>query len=101
MTIEQIIEILSYHCLELALPVKLPVGKESVGLTITPETKRTTSKNSVFGCLNRFSNPSKIPDEKKAWEQAVQEKYEKFDANVLLRYVLSDNPECYMFLYKK
>jgi len=77
MTIEQTIEILPDHRLELALPVDLPVGRARVELIITPETKKTVSKSSAFGCLNRFANPSKIPGEEGAWARAVQEKYEK------------------------
>jgi hypothetical protein len=77
MTIEQTIDILPDHRLELALPIELPVGRARVELIITPETKKTASKNSAFGCLNRFADPSKIPGEEGAWAQAVQEKYEK------------------------
>jgi hypothetical protein len=77
MIIEQTVEILPNHRLELSLPVELPVGRAKVELIITPETKKTTSKSSAFGCLNRFANPSKIPDEKGAWMRVVQEKYEK------------------------
>ena len=39
MTIEQTIEILPDHRLELALPVELPIGRARVELTITPEWK--------------------------------------------------------------
>jgi len=77
MTIEQTIEILPDHRLELSLPIELPVGKARVELIITPETKKTASKSSAFGCLNHFANPSKISGEKGAWERAVQEKHEK------------------------
>jgi hypothetical protein len=77
MTIEQTIEILPDRRLELTLPVELPVGRARVELIITPETKKTTSNNSAFGCLNRFANPSTISSEEGAWERAVQEKYEK------------------------
>ena len=77
MTLEQTIEILPDHRLELALPVELPVGRARVELTITPETKKNTAKRSAFGCLNRFANPSKIPSEEGAWARAVQKKYAK------------------------
>jgi hypothetical protein len=77
MIIEQTIEILPDHRLELALPVDLPIGRARVELIITPETKKTASKSSAFGCLNRFANPSKISGEEGAWARAVQEKYEK------------------------
>jgi hypothetical protein len=77
MIIEQTVEILPDHRLELSLPVEIPVGRARVELIITPETKKTASKSSAFGCLNRFANPSKIPGEKGAWARAVQEKYEK------------------------
>jgi hypothetical protein len=76
MTFEQIIEILPDRRLELALPIEMPVGRARVELTITPETKKTTAKReSAFGCLHRFANPSKIPGEKGAWARAVQERY--------------------------
>jgi len=71
MTIEQTIEILPDRRLELTLPVELPLGRARMELFITPETKRTTSKNSAFGCLNRFADPSKISSEEGAWERAV------------------------------
>ena len=74
MTIEQTIEILPDHRLELTLPVELPVGRAREELTITPETKIIASKNSALGSLNRFADPSKIPGEEGAWERAVQEK---------------------------
>jgi hypothetical protein len=78
MIIEQTIEIQSNHRLELDLPFELPLGRAKMELIITPETKNTAVKNeSAFGCLHRFSNPSKIPDEKGAWARAVVEKYEK------------------------
>jgi hypothetical protein len=78
MTIEQTIEILPDHRLELVLPIELPVGKAKVELTITPEMKETTARReSAFGCLHRFANPSKIPGEEGAWVRAVQEKYAK------------------------
>jgi hypothetical protein len=76
MTFEQIVEILPDHRLELALPVELPVGRARVELTITPEIKKNAArKESAFGCLHRFANPSKIPGEKGAWARTVQEKY--------------------------
>jgi len=76
MTIEQTIEILPDHRLELALPVELPVGRARVELTITPEMKKTTAQTeSAFGCLHRFANPSKISGEEGAWARAVQENY--------------------------
>jgi hypothetical protein len=76
MTIEQTIEILPDHRLELALPVELPVGRARVELTITPEMKKITAHTeSAFGCLHHFANPSKISGEEGAWARAVQEKY--------------------------
>ena len=78
MTIEQTIEILPDHRLELALPVELPVGRARVELTITPEMKKTTTKSeSAFGCLHHFANPSNIACEEGAWARAVQENYAK------------------------
>jgi len=77
MIIEQTIEILPDHRLELALPFELPVGSARVELIITPEPQKTASKSSAFGCLNRFANPSKISSEEGAWAKAVQKKYEK------------------------
>jgi len=77
MVIEQTIEILPSHRLELLLPVELPVGSARVELIITPEPSKTASKSSAFGCLNRFANPSKISGEEGAWAKAVKEKYEK------------------------
>jgi len=65
MTIEQAIEIMPNHRLELDLPFELPVGRARVELTITPENMpaRTTGKT-AFGYLSRFADPSKIPGEK-------------------------------------
>jgi hypothetical protein len=77
MTIEQTIDILPDHRLELALPIELPVGRARVELVITPEIKKTTTNSSAFGCLNRFADPSKIPGEEGAWARVIQEKYEK------------------------
>lgn len=78
MTIEQTVEILPNRRLELDLPYELPVGRAKVILTITPETKETAAKKeSAFGCLHYFADPSKIPDEKVAWAQAVLEKHAK------------------------
>jgi len=71
MTIEQTIEILPDHRLELTLPVELPVGRARVKIIITPETEKTASKSSAFGCLNRFADPSKISGEEGAWARAV------------------------------
>jgi hypothetical protein len=76
-TIEQTIEILPDHRLELFLPVELPVGRARMELIIIPEKKQTVSKSSAFGCLNRFADSSKIPGEEGAWARAVQKKYEK------------------------
>jgi hypothetical protein len=78
MIIEQTIEIQSNRRLELNLPLELPLGRARMELIITPETRNTAMKSeSAFGCLHRFANPSKIPDEKGAWARAVVEKYEK------------------------
>jgi len=78
MTLEQTIEILPDHRLELALPVELPVGRARVELTITPEMEGSKVKTeSAFGCLHHFANPSKISGEEGAWARAVQEKYAK------------------------
>jgi hypothetical protein len=76
MIIERTIDIQSNRRLELDLPFELPLGRARMELTITPETMDVTAKKeSAFGCLHRFANPSKIPDEKGAWERAVVEKY--------------------------
>ena len=76
MTIEQTIEIPPNRRLVLDLPLELPVGRARVELIVTPEKKAPTREiKSVFGCLHRFADPKKIPDEKKAWTQAVLEKY--------------------------
>ena len=78
MTIEQTVDIPPNHRLELDLPFELPVGRARVELTIIPEEKENPAKGeTAFGCLHRFADPSKIPDEKGAWEQAVLEKYAK------------------------
>ena len=78
MTIEQTIEIQPNRRLELDLPVELPLGRARMALTIIPEKKETPLKGeTAFGCLHRFANPSKIPDEKGAWERAVIKKYAK------------------------
>ena len=75
MTLEQTIEILPDHRLELALPVELPVGRARVELTVIPEKKKNSHKGeAVFGCLHQFADPAKIPDEKGAWERAVLDK---------------------------
>ena len=78
MTIEQTIDILPNHRLELDLPFELPVGRAKVALTIIPEKKEISSEGkTAFGCLHRFADPSKISDEKGAWERAVLEEYAK------------------------
>ncbi|MDR0301710.1 MAG: hypothetical protein LBI04_05270 [Treponema sp.] len=78
MLIEQIIDIQSNRHLELALPFELPVGRARMELNITPETRNSIAKKeSAFGCLHHFADPSKIHGEKGAWERAVVEKYEK------------------------
>jgi hypothetical protein len=78
MTIEQTIEIQSNRRLELDLPFELPLGRARIELTITPETMDAgVKRESAFGCLHHFANPSKIPDEKGAWARAILEKYAK------------------------
>jgi len=78
MTIEQTIEIPPNHRLVLDLPFELPTGKARVELTVIPEKKKTASKRkSVFGCLHRFADSSKIAGEKSAWERVVLSKYAK------------------------
>jgi len=78
MTIEQTIEIQPNHRLIFDLPFELPVGRARVELTVTPEKRETAiGGKSAFGCLHRFANPAKIPDEKGAWAQAVLNKYAK------------------------
>jgi len=78
MTIEQTVEIQPNHRLIFDLPFELPVGMARVELIVTPEKGKTASEGkSAFGCLHRFADPSKIPDEKEAWAQAVLEKYAK------------------------
>jgi len=78
MTIEQTIEIPPNRRLVLDLPFELPVGRAKVELTVTPEKKEAVSeKKSAFGCLHKFADPVKIPEEKGAWKQAVLEKYGK------------------------
>ena len=46
-------------------------------IRFTPETtlKDDKVKNSVFGRLNAYANPSLIPEENNTWEEAVAEKY--------------------------
>ena len=47
-------------------------------IRFTPETtvdKDNNVKNSVFGRLNAYANPSLIQEETNAWENAVAEKY--------------------------
>ena len=78
MTIEQTIDITPNRRLELDLPVELPVGRARVEVTIIPEKKETpVERKTAFGCLHRFADPSKIPNEKGAWERAVLEEYAK------------------------
>ncbi|MCL2026675.1 MAG: hypothetical protein FWG92_07730 [Leptospirales bacterium] len=78
MTIEQTIEINQDRLLKLRLPFDLPIGRARMAVTITPERKTSPVKrNSAFGCLHDFANPSKIPEEKGSWERAVLEKYAK------------------------
>ena len=78
MFIEQTIEIQPNHRLVLDLPFELPVGRAKMELTVTSEkSKITVERKSAFGCLHRFADPEKIPDEKGAWVQAVLEKHAK------------------------
>ena len=78
MIIEQTIEIPPNRRLVLDLPVELPVGRAKVEVIVTPEKNSPVpEKKSAFGCLHDFADPVKIPDEKKAWAQAVLEKYAK------------------------
>ena len=79
MTIEQTVEIPSNRRLVLDLPFELPVGRARVELTVVPEEKKSPAVDgkSAFGCLQRFADPAKIPDEKDVWAQAVLEKYAK------------------------
>ena len=78
MTIEQTIDIPPNHRLELDLPFELPVGRAKVELTIIPEKKENYKEGkTAFGCLHQFADPSRIPDEKGAWERAVFEEYAK------------------------
>jgi len=78
MIIEQTIEIPPNHRLVLDLPFELPAGRARVELTVTPEKSRTAADGkSAFGCLHRFADPAKIPDEEGAWSQAVLKKYAK------------------------
>jgi hypothetical protein len=78
MTIEQTIEIPPSHRLVFDLPFELPTGRAKVELTVIPEKDKIAHKGkSVFGCLHRFADPSKIPGEEGAWAQAVSEKYAK------------------------
>ena len=78
MTIEQTIDILPNHRLELDLPFELPVGKARVEVTIIPEKKETpVGGKTAFGCLHRYADPSKIPNEKGTWERTVLEEYAK------------------------
>ena len=76
MTIEKTIDIQPNRRLELELPLELPIGRARVELTITPEKAGIQmGGKSAFGCLNRFANPTRIPDEKGAWAKAVLEKH--------------------------
>ena len=78
MTIEQTIEINQDRFLKLRLPFELPIGRARMAMTITPEIKVSPiERNSAFGCLHDFANPSKIPEEKGTWKRAVLEKYAK------------------------
>jgi hypothetical protein len=78
MTITQTIEIPPNRRLVLDLPIGLPVGRAKVELTVTPEKRQPLEAGkSAFGCLHQFADPSKIPDEKGAWTQAVLEKHAK------------------------
>ena len=78
LTIEQTIEISQDRLLELKLPFDLPIGRAKMAMTIVPENLTSPIKrNSAFGCLHDFSDPSKINNEKGAWERAVLEKYAK------------------------
>ena len=78
MTIERTIEINQDRLLSLKLPFAFPIGRARIALTITPEKlKPSVEKNSAFGCMHDFANPSKIAGEKGAWEKAVLEKHAK------------------------
>ena len=75
MIIEQTIEIPPNHRLVLDLPLELPVGKAKMKLIVTPEKGESVARGkSAFGCLHRFADPARIPDEKGAWAQAVLER---------------------------
>ena len=78
MMIEGTIEINQDRLLSLKLPFAIPIGKARMALTIIPE-KLVSSieKNSAFGCMHDFADPSKIAGEKGVWERAVLEKYAK------------------------
>jgi hypothetical protein len=78
MTIEQTIEINQDRLLELKLPFELPIGRAKIALTIIPEINTpSTGKKGAFGCLHDFADPSKISNEKGAWERAILDKYAK------------------------
>ena len=78
MKIEQTIDINPDRFLKLRLPFELPIGRARIAMTITHEIKAfPIERNSAFGCLHDFANPSKISEEKGAWERAVLEKYAK------------------------
>ena len=78
MIIERTIEINQDRLLSLKLPFALPIGRARMALTIIPEKLvPSVEKNSAFGCMHDFADPSKIADEKGAWERAVLEKYAK------------------------
>ena len=76
MHIEQTIEIQANRRLELDLPIDLPLGRAKIAMTIIPENRELSAKGeTAFGCLHSFANPSKIPQEKGAWERAVVKNY--------------------------
>jgi len=81
MTIEQTIEIQPNHRLVFDLPFELPVGKAKVKLTVIPEKIKNITEikpaGTAFGSLSQFADPSKIPSEKNAWQQAAFEKHAK------------------------
>ena len=62
---------------EFLAPKEIPPGPAKIELTVTPAAEQQGKhvKHSAFGRLSAYADPSRIPDEKGAWEASAAEKY--------------------------
>ncbi|MCL2557170.1 MAG: hypothetical protein FWE09_01700 [Treponema sp.] len=75
MNVTRIVDVPATRRITIDVPSEVPTGR--VTLTFTPNQEKPKEKESAFGCLQRFADPSKIPGEKGAWELAALEKHGK------------------------